>query len=622
MTLGSREISGIRHSVARLLLVVGAFLLAWALSIVLTGGFSVNLGDLRISSRKWSRPLLLGAFLCLVAWWIHYRHRPPAIRETWIPALRGPLIRAIVAAAAAGLFLCGSRFGVRAAAGSDGFGYVSQSALWLNGPLRIDQRVLASLPWPNAEHTFASLGYRVGAEEYVVPTYPAGTAMLMALGRAITPRGPYLVGPICGALLVLFTFLVGRRVFSRGAGAAAAVLVACSPTVVLLTLSTSADIPAAACWMGAFAAAVGGRRQPYQERSTRGVLLAGALTGLAILVRPNLVFLAVFPWLAAIARSGHAARALRATLWFATASVPFALLVGAIDDYLYGSPLRSGYGNLGPGFSLRFAAENVVNYPAWWLSSQGVLAFFWVLAIFRSSPMRRERLILAGFAACVGLSYLFYLPFHDWSFLRFGLPAIGIAFLFTADLVDWIARGRVEWRVVGFAGLIVAMGIHAVHFSRAGRVLASGERDHRYVVAGLDTLTHTPPEAVVLTVEHSGSIRYYSGRLTMRWDMLEPEWLDRAIEIFRRKGVPVYAMFEHVEEPVFRERFRGQRALTELDRGPLSVGSNRQLRLYALDGDGTATPRPPVTMAPVPYDEPIREISPAFAHPAALDRLK
>jgi hypothetical protein len=236
--------------------------------------------------------------------------------------------------------------------------------------------------------------------------------------------------------------------------------------------------------------------------------------------------------------------------------------------------------------------------------------------------MRRERLILAGFAACVGLSYLFYLPFHDWSFLRFGAPAIGIAFLFTADLVDWMARGRAAWRIVGFGGLILAMGMHAVEFSRARNVLASGREEQRYAVAGVHVLTHTPPEAVVLSVEHSGGVRYYSGRLTMRWDMLEPEWLDKAIAVLRERSVPTYLLIERFEEPAFRERFRGQRALAELDRGAPALGWNGALRFYSLNADGTTAGRLPATMTPVPYDGPIVDVSAAFTQPGALAHLR
>jgi hypothetical protein len=226
MTLAPGESSRIRRFAGCSLLLAGALLLAWAAFIGLTSGVSIDTGLFRISSRSPSRPLLLGVGLCAAAWRLHYRHRPLLMHAAWIAARRGPLARAVVTAAAAGLFVCGLAFGARAAAGSDGFGYVSQSALWLNGSLRIDQRGLRSLPWPNAEHTFASLGYRVGAEGYVVPTYAPGTAMLMAAARAFSPRGPYVVGPACGALLVLVTYALGRRVFSRGAGAAASILVA------------------------------------------------------------------------------------------------------------------------------------------------------------------------------------------------------------------------------------------------------------------------------------------------------------------------------------------------------------------------------------------------------------
>ena len=57
----------------------------------------------------------------------------------------------------------------------------------------------------------------------------------------------------------------------------------------------------------------------------------------------------------------------------------------------------------------------------------------------------------------------------------------------------------------------------------------------------------TPLENVmtdVLTWLHSGSVRYYAGRVTMRYDLLDRDWLDRAVEWLNARGVAVYALLD------------------------------------------------------------------------------
>ena len=66
-------------------------------------------------------------------------------------------------------------------------------------------------------------------------------------------------------------------------------------------------------------------------------------------------------------------------------------------------------------------------------------------------------------------------------------------------------------------------------------------------------------------MQHSGSIRHYSGRPTLRYDSLDPEWLDRAIAHLRSAGYEPYLLLEKFEVPIFRERFAAQKSVALLD---------------------------------------------------------
>ena len=74
--------------------------------------------------------------------------------------------------------------------------------------------------------------------------------------------------------------------------------------------------------------------------------------------------------------------------------------------------------------------------------------------------------------------------------------------------------------------------------------------------------------------QHSGSIRYYASRPTLRWDLLSPTRLDQVLATFRAQGYEPVLVVDGGEYEQFREKFdaTGQRAV-------------RQLTLLAVMGD-------------------------------------
>src|SRR4029450_4630764 len=157
----------------------------------------------------------------------------------------------------------------------------------------------------------------VGRNGGVGATVARGLPLLMALAGLFSACGPYLVVPVCGAVLVAATFDLGRRIFSTPTALAAAALVACSPVVVFESLVVMADVPAGAMWIGALAAAA--------RATPRSALAAGVFAGAGVLIRPNLLPLALFPWLLSIVRESRPGSMAVRTGLFAAGSVPAAL---------------------------------------------------------------------------------------------------------------------------------------------------------------------------------------------------------------------------------------------------------------------------------------------------------
>ena len=84
--------------------------------------------------------------------------------------------------------------------------------------------------------------------------------------------------------------------------------------------------------------------------------------------------------------------------------------------------------------------------------------------------------------------------------------------------------------------------------------LKDGER--RYADVGVYLHDALPPNAVVLTVQQSGSVRYYGGRMTIRWDLIDRDWTARAPAELERLGLHPYMVIEDWELPQMREWFR------------------------------------------------------------------
>lgn len=88
-----------------------------------------------------------------------------------------------------------------------------------------------------------------------------------------------------------------------------------------------------------------------------------------------------------------------------------------------------------------------------------------------------------------------------------------------------------------------------------------------------------PDNAVVLTVQHSGSAAYYTGLPIVRWDLLVDD-LDAALAAMRALGRRPVLLIEEWEAPQLRERFPRSLA-AQLDWPPLAeFGTNVRVRVY------------------------------------------
>src|SRR5262249_32872475 len=374
---------------------------------------------------------------------------------------------------AAALALCVVAAGViwntRTAAGADAYGYVSQADLWLSGSLHIDQQFAGQVPWPLARWTFTPLGYRPEPDGFrIVPTYSPGLPMLMALAKTIAGQcAIFWIVPLAGGVLTFATYWIGARLRRPWVGVTAAWLVATSPTILFMAMAPMSDVPAAAAWAAAVALAL--------SDAPLGAAASGVAASIAILIRPNLVPLAAILAVWIVCRDGlplHAARVVR-VLAFALPMAAGATAVAAINARLYGSPLASGYGDLSDAYALSYVVPNLARYGAWLLMAETPLALAGLVTlvvpstrVWTTPESQRARWLLGSVAAGAWVSYLLYVPWDAWWYLRFLLPAWPMMALGVASLLAGLAAAIAVPRVAAIRAIvvvaIVALGLAGV----------------------------------------------------------------------------------------------------------------------------------------------------------------
>jgi len=478
--------------------------------------------------------------------------------------------------------------------------------LWRRGHLFIDQSFGATVPWPLARWTFTPLGYRPEPDGFrIVPTYAPGLPMLMAIAHTIAGQcAIFWIVPLAGGVLTFATYWIGRRIGRPWVGVAAAWLVATSPAMLFMLMAPMSDVPAAAAWAVAMACVLG--------EAPLAAVASGIAVAIAILIRPNLVPLAAVLALWMVWRDSISLRTRRASrlLGFVLPATVGAVAVAIVNARLYGSPFASGYGDLSDAYSWSYVVPNVKRYGDWLLMVEtplavGGLASLFVpwRAVWPTRESRQARWLLAGIAAAVWISYVIYVPWDAWWYLRFLLPSwpamtIGAASLIAAlsrtDLMESFLRRALRAALVCAA---IAFGLVSVRRAVHLNVFDEQSGEAKYVETARAVETITSPDDVIISGQFSGSLRYYSGRLTLRWDFLDPQWLDRAVDWLDARGHHVYILLEAPEVDPFRARFAAS-AIGRVNWVPIVTFRGRSIQLHdAIRRDRFERPieQPPLT---------------------------
>jgi hypothetical protein len=401
----------------------------------------------------------------------------------------------------------------------------------------------------------------------------------------------FYVVPLLGAVAVFATYQIGRAVGDPLAGVLGAWLLATSPIFLFFLMVPMTDVAVTGTWAAAIALAFRG--------TTSMAMLSGALAGLSIAIRPNLFFVAAILG-AFIARPGAADRRVRSTLGFVLMTAPGIVLVARVNQYLFGSPLMSGYGRLEDQLALANVAANAPKYLRWFVESQTVLGIAGLAAVLVPLRVWWGRADARNAAICMGLivvavwgHYFLYTSFDNWIFLRFLLPTFPVILIGGGRLASMLMRGARAPAALAAIGVVLLVGLRGLDPppARDGFRLWLGDRDVAALASALGP--HLPENSVFLADHHSGVIRYYAGRRTLRYPYLDPKDLDAAVAWHAQRGVRLFAVLEPWEVDPFRQQFAGQQAVRALETPMWSFKRDIEIMVFDLTNGATAAPPPP-----------------------------
>ena len=237
---------------------------------------------------------------------------------------------------------------------SDENSYLTQARIFATGRLWV--------PAPPHPEFFRARSFVMDTEQgrFFAKAFP-GWAVLLSLG--VLAGVPWLVNPLLSALTLVLLGWLAVQLLGPAGELPTLVLMAATPFF-LFNAASYFNHPLTLLLVTLFLAAV---VQAVRERGNRWFLLAGSAAGAAFTVRPASAILLTAPLLLFLMWRAIRSRAWRSLVWLLLPLGLVAALVGAYNQILFGSILKTGYAAYDPAdIRAGFSADNLA-VTGWWL---------------------------------------------------------------------------------------------------------------------------------------------------------------------------------------------------------------------------------------------------------------
>jgi hypothetical protein len=398
--------------------------------------------------------------------------------------------------------------------------------------------------------TYVPLGFMPVGEHKMIPTYPMGLS-LMVLGMS------QIVGweHAAAAVIVLHALLAVMVMYclsivmglSRSLALLGAVFLGFSSLFVFLSLQLMSDMPALAwCSIAVLSAWLSRRNSPW-------ALLAGAAFSVCVLIRPTNILL-LLPLAIVFG-----------LVWkrwflFGAGGIPGAIFQVAINLKLYGRIVATGYGDVSSLFGFKYLGWSAQAY-AYWLPVDLTPAVLLIPGILLIPSIRRSRLVLVlvvWVAAFLGFYAFYFHTSENWTYIRFVLPAFSAMIVLMLMVMRRIASAfsvKLCW-TLGLGLMIFVIGWNVAWIQRFG---IRGLGESVYLDAAAWTKESLPKNAVILSMQTSGSLFYYTGFTILRYDFFDRNTFAKVEDACVAAARPIYAvLFHHETGEVLSVRIPGK----------------------------------------------------------------
>ena len=433
-----------------------------------------------------------------------------------------------------------------AVGGCDSTGYASLARLILQNQIVRPITELTQFSLPNDfNQVFIPLAYLQGKNPAVmVPVYPIGLPLHLAIAALIFgwDIGPFLIGPLTTTMSLILIYLVGLEFgLSRKLSVAAAAMLAVSPTVIFMGVQPMSDTPAM-CW--ALASILGSLRS---RKNAAWAILAGFTFGVAFLIRPTNALL-LLPILFALRLSP------RALLYFGLGGLPVAIVFFIYNQIAFGNPFLTGYVHyrIFDNIKLSFFTPRFTYYTYWLAVTMSPLLLLGWFGVLMTREIRwRQRGLLFTWFGVFLVFYCFYFDYEIWWYTRFllpGLPAVIIGSLLTAQAiaermsksVGAMNRAKVSW--LPATALLAATIGSAIYHIKLFDLFNVGPNTiiHKESCLWADQIV--PKQTLMISMEMSGALRFYTDRKIFRYDAIYPNQWPVLKKQITEKGYGFYAL--------------------------------------------------------------------------------
>jgi hypothetical protein len=439
-----------------------------------------------------------------------------------------------------------------AVGGSDSAGYANTAKMIAAGRLIQPIEALGRLELPDRfDRVFMPLAYEPGPRpRTMVPLYPPGYPLHLAAAGILGgwEFAPHFVSPLATLFLVVAMYFLARELsLSRLLALVSAAILAGCAVLLFQAVQAMSDVVSALWATLAVLFALRSRKKEAWAAA------AGAAFGIAILVRPTNALLALPLALALAWRP-------RTIAFFAAGGLPFAAIQLRWNAVIYGAPFRTGYsGILADGFAwrnfpLRFA------YYARTLAQlfSPLVPLGWLVVVGDRSVPRRDRALLFLWFAAYLLLYCFWGPYEAWWYTRFLLPALPALVLASVlvgrdllKLMPEVSTGPARSSRLGLvaaAVLLIAVAGAEYRRIRQWKPLGIAEGERIYPLCMDLVRSKLPERSLIVSMQMSGALRYYTAFQPVRWDWLTPADFSMLREHAEKRGYRLYALLAPLEE--------------------------------------------------------------------------